>query len=229
VFFSVLTLTPVNGLFKQVSVYNNEMWGVRPNNSIATATFQANGLVSWTSVSGNFKAIYVGPTLVWGHQDDSYTYACNNPCSGGWYEVNGILLQISMGLSEAWAVLQGGLLMRRRLPFATTNWLWLDTFLVSVSCGTSYVYGLDSSNQVYQVTYTNNRTLMPGVSFVQISASLQDDSFFGIGSDKSLTRWTGSYFEKLGIFDYISITAINQYEFLACTSTYGVVYGKCVF
>ena len=203
------------------------MWGVQPNNSISKTTFQADGLVTWTSIAGSFDSIHNGPMQVWAHGTNNYNSACNNPCNGAWTDMPGIMLQLSMGLSEVWGILITGLLVREALPFKF--WRWLDTYLVSVSCGKNYVYGLDSSDQVYQVTYSNVRTLMPGALFAQISASLQDDSLFGIGRDKSLTRWTGTYWEKLGTFDYISITAINQYEFLACTSTFDLVYGKCMF
>ena len=203
------------------------MWGINPANQIFQTTLQSSGVVNWVLMNGNFIWVSVGPTEVWALSPDYYVYTCSRPCSGYWIKTNGPLVQVSVGETEAWGVNMDDIVFKSAVPFAG-SWTQINGALVNVSLGPNFIYGINDVDTVFQCAQPCTGTwVQVAGSVAQLSASLLDDTFYGIGREHFLWKWTGSTWINMGTFDFITIFAIDQFAYLACTSTFDIIYGRC--
>jgi hypothetical protein len=65
---------------------------------------------------------------------------------------------------------------------------------------------------------------MPG-SLVQISASLEDDSVFGLNGANDLQKWNGNEWQTIGETQLINVHVMNSTTTVGCTATGDVKLG----
>ena len=208
----------MNGGLKQVSSYQNEMWGINPANQIFQTTLQSSGVVNWVLMNGNFIWVSVGPTEVWALSPDYYVYTCARPCSGNWKNTYGLLAQVSVGPNEAWGVTKDAVIFKSAIPFV--GWTSIAGALVNVSVGQNYIYGINNADTVFQCAQPCTGTwVQVAGSVAQLSASLLDDTFYGIGREHFLWKWTGSTWINMGTFDFKTIFSDKSSQtYIICVS-----------
>ena len=219
-FFSVAQIQyeTFNGPMKQISFYNNIVWAVGMSNGITfRSIIGTEQQLNWQSFPGNETWISNGPTEVWRVNANKKIEFCTKPCNGIWNKINGAFKQVSVGEDEVWGVNQAGTVFLASLPFSSLDY-YPETKLQNIAVGKNFVYGVNSNSSVLRCENPCNGIWddIPG-SLVQISASLQDDSVFGINAANELQKWNGYDWQKIGDTQLINVHAINATTIVGCT------------
>ncbi len=82
----------MSGSLKQLSVGEDEVWGVNRSNEIYKRP--VNGTGKWTQVPGKLKHVSVGKDEIIGVNTDNEIYTCGQPCTGKWNKIEGKLRQV---------------------------------------------------------------------------------------------------------------------------------------
>ena len=201
----------------QISSYKNELWGVNSAHETFTTILDENENVAWKLIPGSFIWISVGPTETWAIHPNKTTKICSNPCTGEWKLIAAYLDILSVGNEEVWGVNYLGKIWKSPVPFG--GWTYVPgKKATSISVGKYYIYGVSNSIAPFRCANPCNGTWedLPG-SLVQISATLEDDSVFGINTDQEVQKWNGISWEKIGEIGLTNIGAMNEKTILGCT------------
>ena len=175
-------------------------------------------------MSGNFIWTSVGVSEVWSLRPNFTIAYCKKPCTGNWNTIDGLLKQVSVGEYEVWGVNMNDDIYMSTVPF--TYWRSVWGKLKNVSVGKYYVYGVNAAEVVYRCRSpcTGSWERLPG-SLAQISASLEDESVFGVTSANELNKWVDGGWEKIGTMALSNVCAMNRNEYIGCTPEASITYG----
>ena len=228
--FSDFTTIPISGAMRQLSVYNNEMWGIGQDFSIYKTTLSTTGISGWITVTntGNYIWVSIGPSQVWALQSDNRVFTCNSPCNGAWAIVYGLNTQISLGTNVAWGTTSSGAIWSSKVPF--DNWVLMDGNANSISVSMSYVLTSTTSGELHRCPLPcspgTTSQIVPGTA-IQMGGSIQDDTIYASGTDKIPYKYDGNKWIIVGNFQAAYIFSLNAKEFIACTPTFGIIYSRC--
>ena len=203
---------------KQISAYKNIVWALGISNGITFRSIVGiEKQLNWQPFPGNETWISNGPTEVWRVNANKDMEFCSKPCNGVWKKINGAFKQVSVGEDEVWGVNQAGTVFVASLPFSYLEY-YPKIKLQNIAVGKNFIYGVHLSSTVLRCKNPCYGVWddMPG-SLVQISASLQDDSVFGINAANELQKWNGNDWQRVGETQLINVHAINATTIVGCT------------
>ena len=201
------------------------MWGINQSNDLYTGTLDPQGEVAWKQIAGQYLWVSIGPNEVWATNKDNSIKSCKKPCNGQWIGVPGGLVQLSVGELEVWGVNTNDDIYVSGLPFS--GWNLIGGKIRNISNGKSYVYGLNAGGNVFRCKHPCRGVwnALPGI-LTQISASIVDESVFGVTKANELFSWNGSYWNIISAGQLSNVHTINKNGILGCTPAGNIIYGQ---
>ena len=216
---------------RQLSVYNREMWGIGQDFHIFKTTLTTTGITGWTTVTSNDNYIWVsvGPTQVWTLRSDNRVFTCDSPCNGAWAIIYSLNTQISLGQNVAWGTTSSGAIWSSKVPF--DNWVEMDGNANSISVSLSYVFTLTTSGELHKCPLPcspgTTSVIIQSSPMFHMSGSIEDDTLYAMGGNQLPYKYYSNGWMQVGTFDAAYMFSINANEFIACTPTFGIIYGRC--
>lgn len=220
-----LVAKTIDGVLKQISSNKRVLWGINTSNNLYTTTLDSKEGVSWKQIPGQYLWVSIGPNEVWATNKDTTIESCKKPCDGKWLRIQGNLNQISVGALEVWGVNSNDDIFVSGLPF--NGWINIGGKLRNISNGKIYVYGVNAAGNVFRCKHPCRGIweTLPGI-LAQISASLEDESVFGVNKANELFSWTGSDWVRIGAAQLSNVDTVNKNEIFGCTVAGNIVYGQ---
>ena len=224
-FVGNLAAKTIDGVLKQVSSNKRELWGVNLSNNLYTGTLDSKGAIAWTQIPGQYLWTSIGPNEVWATNKDTTIESCKKPCTGKWVRIPGGLNQLSVGELEVWGVNINDDIFVSGLPY--NGWINIGGKLRNISNGKVYVYGVNAAGNVFRCKHPCRGIWeqLPGV-LTQISASIEDESVFGVNKANELFSWNGSNWDKIVAAELGNVHTVNKNEIFGCTPAGNIVYGQ---
>ena len=217
----------IDGVLKQISSYKSELWGVNPSSILHSGTLDSKEEITWIQIPGQYLWTSIGPNEVWATKKDETIVSCKKPCTGKWVPIPGALTQLSVGELEVWGVNSADDIWVSGLPY--NRWFQIKGKLKNISNGKVYVYGVNAAGEVFRCRHPCRGIWdgLPGV-LTQISASIEDESVFGVNKAHELLSWNGSTWNKVRTFEMAYVHTVNKNEIFACTPAGYIVHGQCI-